>query len=189
MIPDRQRLDAANRLLASRMQGKTLTDINLSEYGGRIVLRFVPLQNLDSLADFSEIRLTIDDVWSTRDKNDPVVLSELSEKLQRVVENDPARPKYMNDCVLHSSDILRLYLSLGCLTVQEAVIGEDASLAITMDQGIEIHLLGYRTEKIESDEDSWMLEVQQESKIGEKFQPLEYSFAGNQDGELSGFWE
>lgn len=189
MVLDRQKLDNANRALASRMQGKTLTDIHLSEYGGRIILGFRPLQNLDSLTDFSEIRLTIDDVWSTSDNANPVVLSELTGKLQREVEKEPAKPKYMKDCVLHASDILRLYLLLGCLSVHEAIIGEDASLRIAMDQGIEIYLAGYRTQKIDSDEDSWLLEVERETKSESKIHPLEYSFAGDQDGQLSGYWE
>ncbi|MFA6210245.1 MAG: hypothetical protein WCT03_04450 [Candidatus Obscuribacterales bacterium] len=58
-----------------------------------------------------------------------------------------------------------------------------------MDQRIEIHLLGYRTKKIDSDENSWMLEVQQESKVEAKIQPQEYSCCGNHDEELAVFWE
>lgn len=189
MALDRQRLEDANRVLASCMHGKTLTKITLAEHGGQITLKFTPLQEYDSLTDFSSCLLTIDDDWSTSDKNNPNALAELSNQLQKEVAKDPESPKYMMDCVLHASDLLRLYLVLGCLRVKNASIGEDASLKITMDQGIEINVLGYRNLKNDTDEDSWLLEVEKEGQASPPPQPIAYSFAGDQDGELSGFWE
>lgn len=189
MVLDRQRLEAANKALARCMQGKTLTEIALSEYGGHITLKFTPLQECESLTDFSSCLLTIDDDWSTSDKNNPNVLAELSDQLQKKVAKDPESPKYMMDCVLHASDLLRLYLVLGCLRVETATIGEDASLTITMDQGIAIHVLGYKNQKNDTDDDSWLLEVEKEGQASPLTQPIAYSFAGDQDGELSGYWE
>jgi hypothetical protein len=189
MALDRQRLEDANRVLASCMQGKTLTEITLAEHGGHITLKFTPLQEYDSLIDFSNCILTIDDDWSSSDKKNPKVLAELSEQLQEEVAKEPASPKYMPDCVLHASDLLRLYLVLGCLRVEKAIIGEDASLTITMDQGIAIHVLGYKNQKNDTDDDSWLLEVEKEGLASPLTQPITYSFAGDQDGELSGYWE
>ncbi len=189
MVLDKQRLENANKVLASCMHGKTLTEINLSDYGGRITLKFTPLQECDGLTDFSSCLLTIDDDWSTSDKNNPNVLAGLSDQLQKEVAKDPESPKYMMDCVLHASDLLRLYLVLGCLRVETATIGEDASLTINMNQGIEINVLGCKNQKNDTDDDSWLLEVEKEGQASALTQPIAYSFAGDQDGELSGFWE
>ena len=189
MVLDKQRLEHANRILAGCMHGKTLTEITLTEYGGHITLKFSPLQEYDSLTDFANCILTIDGDWSTSDKNNPKVLAELCGQLQEEVAKEPASPKYMTDSALHASDLLRLYLVLGCLRVENASIGEDASLTITMDQGIAIHVLGYKNQKNDTDDDSWLLEVEKEGQASLLTQPIAFSFAGDQDGELSGYWD
>lgn len=186
---DRQKLENANRMLASCMQGKTLTQITLAEYGDHTTLKFTPLQEYDSLIDFSNCILAINDDWSSSDKKNPKVLAELNGQLNKTIAKEPASPKYMPDCALHASDLLRLYLVLGCLRVEKATIGEDASLTITMDQGIAIHVLGYKNQKNDTDENSWLLEVEKEGQASPLTQPIAYSFAGDQDGELSGYWE
>ena len=189
MVLDRQRLEAANKALARCMQGKTLTEITLSEYGGHITLKFSPSREYDSLTDFSNCILTIDGDWSTSDKNNPKVLAELSGQLQKELAKEPASPKYITDCALHASDLLRLYLVLGCLRVKNASIGEDASLKITMDQGTAIHVLGYKNQKKDTDDDSWLLEVEKEGQASAPTRPIACSFAGDQDGKLSGYWD
>jgi hypothetical protein len=78
---------------------------------------------------------------------------------------------------------------LGCLRVEKATVGEDASLTITMDQGIAIQVLGYKNKKNDSDGDSWLLEAEKEWQASPPTQPIAYSFAGDQDGELSGYWD
>jgi hypothetical protein len=75
------------------------------------------------------------------------------------------------------------------LRVEKATIGEDASLTITMDQGIAIQALGYKNQKNDTDDDSWLLEVQKEGQASSLTQPIAFSFAGDQDGELSAYWE
>ena len=189
MVLSKQHLEHANIALAGCMNGKTLTEIRLAEYGGRITLKFIPLQESDKLTDFSNCILTIDGDWSTSDKNNPKVLAELCGQLQEEVAKEPASPKYMTDSALHASDLLRLYLVLGCLRVENASIGEDASLTITMDQGIAIHVLGYKNQKNDTDDDSWLLEVEKEGQASLLTQPIAFSFAGDQDGELSGYWD
>lgn len=106
MVLDKQRLEHANRILASCMHGKTLTEITLTEYGGHITLKFSPSQEYDSLTDFSNCILTIDGDWSTSDKNNPKVLAELSGQLQKEIEKEPERPIYIADCLLQASDLL-----------------------------------------------------------------------------------
>lgn len=189
MVLSKQHLEHANMALAGCMNGKTLTEIRLAEYGGRITLKFIPLQESDKLTDFSNCILTIDGDWSTSDKNNPKVLAELSGQLQKEIEKEPERPKYIADCVLQASDLLRLYLVLGCLRVEKATIGEDASLTITMDQDIAIHVVGYKNQKDDTDDDSWRIEVEKERQASSRTQPIAFSFAGDQDGELSGYWE
>jgi hypothetical protein len=130
-------------------------------------------------------KLAIFENWEVRDSGKDSILQTLAEKLDDKLD----KRAYLRECISHSADILRLYLSFS-FAVTEAKALEDGGLKIDLENGISITVNGRFESESDSTEELWSLEIPSETENPSLLNNFRYRVVSyNSDSGLAGIWD